>query len=442
MAPHLGLGYLTAALRRDGHQVTLVDGLREKIEYDPNHFDLVGVTAMSTSFPEAVREVKRAKAYGLKVVIGGAHIIATPESSLRQSGADYAVTGEGEIPMTKLANGVPISKINGLAYLNGSKFHRNPPQEFIGEIDHFDRPAWDVIDPRTYPYAPHGMIARRFPLAPIITTRGCPYLCTYCSAPMTAGPKMRYRNPELVVDEIEMLVQKYDVREVQIEDDNFTFSKSHAMAICEGLIHRNVKVIWSLPNGVRIDRLDPELLAMMKRSGCYLLSLGIESANKRILKMVKKGLNLDIVRAKVREVVESGIDAVGFFMIGFPTETHEEIQNTIDFALSLPLHRVYFSKTTPLPGTPLYDLWREKYMSGQEIDWSRFNYYEFQTNWSEVPPTEIARLQRRAHWTFYSRPKNFWSLFRDVRLSQLAVLFKRYINHGFGGLRLGQKATP
>jgi anaerobic magnesium-protoporphyrin IX monomethyl ester cyclase len=430
VAPHLGLGYVAAALRRAGHSVTVLDGLREKVVYDARQFDLCGVTAMSTYFPEAVVEVKKAKARGLPVVIGGAHVIATPRSSLEQSGADYAVTGEGEIPIVRLANGDPPADIQGLAWRDGGEIRQNAGQPFVPDIDAFGEPAWDLIAPRSYPIAPHGMIARSFPLAPIITTRGCPYRCTYCSAPVTAGTKMRYRKPEAVVDEIELLVKKYGVREVQIEDDNFTFKREHAWLVAEEILRRKIRVHWSLPNGVRIDRIDPELLRLMKRSGCYLMALGIESANERVLRLVRKGLDLRIVRQAVADVAASGIEAWGFFMIGFPTETREEIQNTIDFALSLPLTRVQFTKTTPLPGTPIYDLWLEKYSDGKQIDWSTFNYYAFQPNWSAISAEEIADMQRRAHRSFYFKPANFWNVVKRLRPEQFPYLIKRVSNLG------------
>ena len=143
---------------------------------------------------------------------------------------------------------------------------------------------------------PHGMIYKALPLAPIITTRGCPYSCIYCSAPITAGKRMRYRNPVKVVDGIEMLIKKYGVKEVQIEDDNFTLKRVHTVAICEEIIKRKIKIHWGLPNGVRIDKLDPDLLKLMKKAGCYQMSLGIESANQRILDLIKKRLNKDLVR--------------------------------------------------------------------------------------------------------------------------------------------------
>lgn len=427
VAPHLGLGYISAALKKAGHRVKVLDGVREKIEYDPKEWDYVGVTAMSTYFPQAIEEVKRAKQYGIKTVIGGAHVIACPEQSLRDSGADFACLGEGEITWTQLADGLDPRDVQGLMWFENGELTVSSPKSFYQNIDDFGMPDWEAIDPRTYPPAPHGMIARAFPLAPIITTRGCPYKCTYCSAPITAGDKMRFRNPVAVVDEIEMLVKDYGVREIQIEDDNFTLRRSHAEAVCKELLKRKVQVLWSLPNGVRIDKLDRDLVRLMKESGCYLMALGIESANQRILDMVKKQLNKEIVKKTVCEVVDAGIEAWGFFMIGFPTETKEEIQNTINFALELPLTRAQFTKATPLPGTDIYALWMQKYSNGKSIDWATFNYYEFCSDWSDVTAEELARMQKIGHMRFYLRPSRFWHMVRHLRPQQYSAVLRRLL---------------
>ncbi|MBX7166444.1 MAG: B12-binding domain-containing radical SAM protein [Pirellulales bacterium] len=429
VAPHLGLGYLATALRRAGHEVHVVDGLREPVVIRPE-WDLVGVTAMTTYFPEAVALVQQAKSLGLPVILGGPHAIADPQGSLRQSGADYVCAGEGELVITALAGGVPAAQIPGLLWWDQGQVRQNGQANFLPTVDDFGEPAWDLIDPRSYPPAPHGMIARAFPLAPVITTRGCPYTCSYCSAPITAGRRMRYRDPVRVVDEFERLVRDYGVREIQVEDDNFTIKREHVLAICEELVRRNVRVHWSLPNGVRIDRLDPELLRLMKRSGCYLMALGIESANQRILDMVHKKLDVGLVRRVVQDVVDAGIEAWGFFMIGFPTETRAEIQNTIEFALSLPLTRLQFTRTTPLPGTPIYEWWKAEWGRGQDIDWSKFNYYEFKCDWSEVPADELGRMQRRAHWRFYRRPRNFLKIVGSLRPAQYRYALRRLTNLG------------
>lgn len=429
VAPHLGLGYLAASLKRSGHDVVLLDGLREPVRYD-GAYDLVGVSAMTTYFPEAVREVRRAKERGHRVIVGGPHAIADPVGSLEQSGADFSCSGEGELVLGELMNGTPPAEIPGLVWRDGGTIRQNTGPIFYPEIDDFGEPDWDAIDPRTYPPAPHGMIARAFPLAPIVTTRGCPYRCSYCSAPITAGRRMRYRDPQRVVDEIQRLVEEYGVREIQIEDDNFTLKRDHVLAICDEILARGIRVHWSLPNGVRIDRLDVEMLAKMKQAGCYLMALGIESASQRILDLVSKKLDLAIVREQVGNVVAAGIEAWGFFMIGFPTETREEIDRTVEYALSLPLHRVQFTKTTPLPGTPIYDWWKAEWGRGRDIDWSTFNYYEFDSDWSEVPAAELNRIQRRAHLRYYSRPRNFLRVARSIRLRQYPYILRRLVNLG------------
>ena len=455
VAPHLGLGYLSSGLKKNGHKVKILDGLREKIEYDPSEWDIVGVTAMSTYFPECVQEVKRAKSYGLKTIIGGPHVICDPIQSLIDSGADYAAIGEGEKTFNQLAAGMPSAQVDGLAYWeNGKAVMSKQSDQMIGktesgsttflmqkdiytlqvgklkrefqlDIDDFGMPDWESIDPRSYNYEPHGMIIHARPMAPIITTRGCPYSCTYCSAPITAGKRMRTRDPHKVVDEIEMLVNKYGVKEIQIEDDNFTLVREHCVAICEEILKRNIKILWSLPNGVRIDKLDKELLVLMKKAGCVSMALGIESSNQRILDLIKKQLNKKVVRETCKLISEVGIETTGFFMIGFPTETKEEIKNTINFAASLPIDRAHFTKVTPLPGTELFDLWVEEYAKGGVIDWKTFDYYQFDADWSECSFDEISRLQTIGFIKFYSKPKRLFKFLAQLEVSQYLTLTKR-----------------
>ncbi len=429
VAPHLGLGYLASALLKRGHSVRVIDGLREEVTYDPKEYDWVGLTSMTTYFPEMVEAVKLAKSFGLPTVIGGPHPIANPEQALVQSGADFACMAEGELLINELVEGKAPSHIEGLVYWkDGTPCRTCAKPTFYPDIDDFGEPAWDFIDPRSYPKAPHGMIARRFPLAPIITSRGCPYSCTYCSAPITAGKKMRWRSVNAVIDEIAMLHGKYGVREIQIEDDNFTIKRDRVFEFCEALIRQKLDVIWSLPNGVRIDRLDPDMLGLMKRSGCYLMSLGIESANQRILDLVKKRLNVELVRKVVGWVSDAGIESCGFFMIGFPTETREEIQKTVDFALSLPLSRANFTKVTPLPGTELYELWKQEYAQGEEVDWSTFNFYTFNPKMAKVNPEELSKIQRRANRKFYLKPSTILCLITRIRWDQYRYFFRRIFN--------------
>ena len=222
-----------------------------------------------------------------------------------------------------------------------------------------------------------------------------------------------------------MLIKKYGVKEVQIEDDNFTLKRVHTVAICEEIIKRKIKINWSLPNGVRIDKLDPDLLKLMKKAGCYQMSLGIESASQRILDMIKKRLNKNLVRKTVEEINKAGIQAIGFFMIGFPTETKEEMKETINFACTLKLDRAQFGKATPLPGTSLYDMWLEKYAKDEKIDWKNFNYYQFRADWSECSPKEIAKLQTWGFIKFYLTKFRFIKVLFSLQRRQIILFLKR-----------------
>jgi radical SAM superfamily enzyme YgiQ (UPF0313 family) len=169
------------------------------------------------------------------------------------------------------------------------------------------------------------------------------------------GRRIRRRSAQDIVDEIEFLMRYHGVREINLEDDAFTASKAHAMAFCEELLRRGLDLPWTLPNGVRLDRLDPELVRTMERAGCHAMAVGIESGSPEVLAHMCKGLELDLVRERLEMITrETDIRLQGMFILGYPTETEADLQRTIELALSLPLHRAQFGLFLPLPGTAIY----------------------------------------------------------------------------------------
>ena len=345
VAPHLGLGYLSSSLKKQGHKVKILDGTREEIKYNPKDWELVGVTAMSTYFPEACKDIERAKSYGLKTIIGGAHIICDPEQSLIDSQADYAAIGEGERTMSQLASGSDPSSVEGLVYWKDGKPKRsnanvtnlietkkmyttkigNQSRDFQIDIDDFGEPDWDSIDPASYPKKmPHGMIYKSLPLAPIITTRGCPYSCIYCSAPITAGKRMRYRDPVKVVDGIEMLIKKYGVKEIQIEDDNFTLQEPRALQVLtyiRELRQSGYEMTCSFPNGIMIDRMTEDLATLLYQAGSDIIYLPVESGDTRVLVSMDKPhaeKHLANTLQVAKWCVDAGLRVSCFFIVAYP----------------------------------------------------------------------------------------------------------------------------
>lgn len=362
--PPFGLGYLAEAIRRAGHRVTIVDALREGLReqdlvarlrsLDP---DLAGFLLFSKDLSvlrPLLRSVRAALPRTLTIV-GGPHPSAVPEETLSHFGEplDFAFAGEAESPFPLFlermdGTGHPdFSGVPGLVWRTPEGIRANGRQ-IEPDLDSL-QVAWDLIPTDRYPRAPHGAYYRQFPIAPIITSRGCPFLCTFCSAERVSGRRMRRCSVESVIEKIERLHRIYGVREIHIEDDNFTGQKEFVLAFCEALRRKVPGISWACPNGVRLDLLDREMLRAMKEAGLYFLSVGVESGSNRVLRLMKKSLTVERIEEKVRLIHEAGIGVAGFFMLGFPGETVEEMRETIRFAKRLPLSRASFANFSRFP---------------------------------------------------------------------------------------------
>jgi len=348
---------------------------------------------------------------------------------------DFAFAGEAETGLPRLLDtlgeergdrgwGGAFDRVPGLVWRDGIEVKENP-RIFEEDLDSLEV-AWDLIPPASYPRAPHGAYFRQFPVAPIVTSRGCPFRCRFCAVECVSGRKVRRRSVENVVSEIEILRDRYGVREIHIEDDNFTGEKEYVLAFCEVMRRRAPGITWTCPNGVRVDTLDEEMLAAMKGAGLYFLSVGIESGSDRILRKMKKSLEVAKIEEKIRVIRQAGIGVSGFFMLGFPGETPEEMEATIDFALRLPLARASFTNFQPFPGSEEFDRLRE---SGEiAVDWETFAPTLQSTSYHPpgITGPDLRRLRKRALRKFYARPSVAWGMLREIRSwDHAAWIFRR-----------------
>lgn len=443
ITPPLGLGYLASSLRDAGHEVILLDCLAKEVgpekikrEVEKVNPDVIGITAMTTYYSVALKYVEKVKELGMLTILGGPHITARPEESLKESKVDFVVHGEGEKTIVELVNAIEskgdFSSIYGIGYKNHGEIVINPERALIENLDTIPMPAWDLILPKKYPPAPHGAVAKRFPVAPIITTRGCPFNCAFCASKCTWKQKLRFRSAKSVVDEIELLVNEYGVRELHFEDDNFTANKNHALSICNEIIERGLDIVWACPNGIRIDRIDRELLTKMKESGCYLLAFGIESGSQKILDEVNKKLDIDIVPKAIKMVKDAGIETWGFFIIGLPGETKETARKTIEFAKKMPLDRAQFCMFTPLPGSDAYEKWVKKEKI-EDFEWEKFNFFTVVYESDSLQKRDLEELQKKAFREFYFRPKILFNLVKNIKLRQIGWILKRMLAYKYFG---------
>jgi len=440
--PPIGLGYLATALRNAGFkEIGILDCVKEGLDYvlfrkrvrafNP---DVIGFQVFSQDLPSLEKSLKMVKEVRPRIitVAGGPHPSGLPKETLKKfNQLDFVFCGEAELGLPLLLKSLEVksgfSKVPGLGWRDKGKKIRINPQVFIKNLNSLGFPAWDLLSPQEYPDAPQGVICRNLPIAPMMATRGCPFSCTFCAGWTISGKKIRRRSVEDVLAEIELLYQDYGVREIHFLDDNFTLDPDYLENFCTKLLEKDFKISWCCPNGVRLDTLNKKTLELMKKSGCYYVSVGIESGTNRILRKMKKGITVKKIRKMVRMVNEAGMTINGFFILGYPGETKGEILKTIKFAKSLNLARAAFYNFLPLPRTEAYEkLLEDGELEKGDIDWAHI----FQADVPYSPMTltkeELKNLQRRAHLEFYFRPIILWRLLKEVRtFQQFKYILKR-----------------
>jgi len=427
ITPPLSLGYLASFLKKNGFDVKIIDGLNFDYSiYDIvkqcQDSDVIGINCLSAYFKETAELSRQLKRKGKIVVIGGPHASALPDLTLKETEADYVVVGEGELSilelMQRLENNDSTDNIPGIKNRNSHGFVK---RKLIDDLDSLPFPDWQQIDPRIYKKAPHGGLVKSFPVAPITSSRGCPFECTFCASPYLWDRKIRFRSPENVVDEIEYLIKNFGVKEIHFEDDNLTLKRKHVEDICELILKRQIKINWATPNGIRIDTVDDKLLKLMKRSGCYSIAFGIESGNQRILDNIKKKTDLNRYNEITQAAKKAGLITQGFFIFGLPGETEQTINETIRFAKRIPLDKAQFLILDILPGSQLWESIRGgipdivNYRSYQEAVWI-----------PEGLDKEILNAAPSlAFRSFFFRPKQIFFLLRFFKFSQIPFIMRR-----------------
>ena len=440
--PPIGLGYLAAYLKskiKDA-EVIILDCLKEKYDHkkfseyiQTNKPDLVGMTAFTLEIESALKCCEEIKNIDKNIitVIGGPHASNSPEQVLCNKNVDFIFRGEAELGFYELIKELDskknFSKVHNMGYKDGGKMKFNLIK-YIDDLDEIPYPDYELMKFDEYPKM---YFMKKFPSAPILTSRGCPFSCTFCSAGKLSGKKFRSRIPERIIEEIKFLKERYKIKEFEIWDDNFTMDKERALKFCDLLIKENINLEWWCPNGLRIETLDEELLKKMKQSGCYAIAVGIESGSEKIQKDMKKYLNLDKAREIVNLAHKIGIRMQGFFILGYPTETREDILKTIKLAKELPFERASFSLFQPLVGSEIYNCLKEEGKL-KEMDLSKCEY----SKPSIVPEglkdlNELKSLQRKAILEFYLRPKIFTKFVIENlsidQLKEIGNMFRKYI---------------
>jgi radical SAM superfamily enzyme YgiQ (UPF0313 family) len=422
----LGLAYLAAVLQRDGHQVRVIDAAvlnlsDEQIAGEVRQFHphLIGITTLTPRYRIALSLASKLKAeFDVPILIGGSHVTALPEETMRNRCFDFAAVGEGETTMVELARAMEkhqdLSKVKGIVYRQGDEVVMTESRPLIDDLDTIPFPARDLL-PSLGKYRPSPASYKRLPQATMMTSRGCPYRCAFCDRSVF-GNRARTRTARNVVDEMELLVTKYGAREIRFWDDIFNIDQQRVIDICEEVLSRKLDVPWTCL--ARANHMNAQVLEAMAKAGCWQVDYGIESGNQTILNGIVKGQTLDQVERVVKMTRKAGIGVRGFFMLALPGETESTMRDTIQFAKRLDLTSAVFHVTTPFPGTDLFNIARETGELRPEVSYDAYM-LGFSEDIPYVPKgltaQRIRDIEHNAYWEFYLRPSFLMKRVFEIR---------------------------
>jgi anaerobic magnesium-protoporphyrin IX monomethyl ester cyclase len=361
--PPLGLGYIAAYLKKYNISVDLVDctflserqALKRIKRSNP---EIIGIYSMFSMKNKAIQMAKILRENCELLVAGGPLPTTKPEDFLQNF--DVAVIGEGEETMLELVHCVETNSnlfgVKGIAYKENSKIRINPSRQFIQNLDSIPFPTRELFDNQAY----KNYYAKKFgyTITSMITSRGCPFNCDFCSRPVF-GNQLRTRSAANIVDEMEALqALRYD--RIWFADDCFTLNRERLIDVCDEVVRRGIKIDWECLS--RVDAIDKEVTDKMKQAGCVRVFFGIESGNDHILALMKKQITVEQARKAVQIIRQSNVKVGAFFIVGYPGENEETVLYTVKFASSLPLDYLSFTLPYPIPGTPLYDKVKDKMM--------------------------------------------------------------------------------
>ncbi len=383
--PPLGLASIASYLEREGVEVAIVDCyahpdsqrvLRELLrELRPA---LIGFSCTTSSFLDGVRLASLAKSElpGIRSVFGGAHVSALKEQVFGWSEVDYVVVGEGEATLAELvrSEGENLEQVAGLIFRDSDgtvvfNGHRGSALE----LDSLPFPAYEKL--AGYPQA-YRLPIFNYPKAPntsCISSRGCPYACSYCDRSVFRR-SFRYNSAEYLYAHLRYLKEAFGIRHVNFYDDQFTFNRERVEAFCTLLHDRPLGMTFNC--AVRAEHIDLELLRLMKSAGCWMASLGIETGDPQLLAQHRQNADLEMLADKIRMIKTAGIRTKGLLMMGLPGESEESIRRSMEYVFSLPIDDFNLAKFTPFPGSPLYAKIRE--LGSFEEDWEQMDCMQFQ----------------------------------------------------------------
>lgn len=437
-SPPLGLCYLAAVLEENNITVRILDAAVEGLEtagvmqhYSKFRPDIVGITSTTYSFQSAVSIAMTIKKENpsIRIIIGGSHVSADPESSFLYNCFDVGVIGEGEITLLELIKSwdgkKDLREVSGIVFRRDSELYLTKPRDYIENLDTLPFPSRHLIPMELYQPQPNDERAR--PKISMISSRGCPFDCIFCDKNVF-GKKYRSFSPEYIVSEMEYLIDNFGAKDIAFLDSCFTVNKERVESIILEMNKRQLGMSWTCT--ARADVVTRELLDKMKKAGCWRIRLGIESGDEEVLGFIKKGITRKQVQDATGWAAEAGLQPKGFFMIGHLIDTKKSIEETIRFAKSLPLKDITVQINTPLKNTYQYGVYK-KYGSLVVESSSRLSYFEPVFIPDGLTREYLKKIYREFYSSWYLRPVVFWrhlkSLhsLKDIRkyLKALSLLF-------------------
>lgn len=418
--PPIGLLGIASFIESKGYPVDVIDGNIQDFDPDFEKYDFfcfaVNIANVTNTF-KIINDIK-SNYPDKKVILGGPSTPSIGERYAKSCNADAVIVGEGEYTLLELLQSDDLSNVKGIFIKekNGNiKF--TGERKLIMNLDELPFPALDKVPLDKYNVS----IKQAKPICNIITSRGCPNSCTYCFHTKA----WRQRSAKNVVDEIEWQV-KLGIKEIAINDDNFTLNEKRAEEICDMIIERGIKVKLQCMNGIRADRVSRELLVKMKKAGFWLVAVAPESGSQKTLELVKKKMSLETVKQVVGWCKEIGISTYSFFMIGFPWETREDIMKTINYAKDLDTDFTQFTRVSPIEGTELYEQMKEKNIAPEQgvSDEGFFFGGVKHQGFTNISPEEVSKLVKKAYRTTYLRPKKMWRILNLLSIKDIFDLAK------------------
>ncbi|GAB4554845.1 MAG: radical SAM protein [Geothermobacteraceae bacterium] len=382
--PPLGLAAIAAYLRRAGFRCRILDlnadpsGEKQMVEVLRHERPAwIGFSCTTASFLDGARLARRAKQElpGVHTIFGGAHVSALQEQVLHDyPEVDFVCVGEGEATLAELMEAGPTQadQVAGLIGRRNRDIFRTAARELL-VLDDLPLPAYDLLPGYPQRYQLPIFNYPRTPNSSCISSRGCPYACSYCDRSVF-GRSFRFNSADYLYEHLAYLRKRFGLRHVNFYDDQFTFQRQRVVDLCQKLLDRPLGLTFNC--AVRAEHIDPELLRLMKAAGCWMASLGIETGDPDLLAQHRQNPDLDMLADKLRQIKAAGIRTKGLLMMGLPGETETSIRRSMEYVFSLPIDDFNLAKFTPFPGTPLYQKIHE--LGTFEEDWEKMDCMHFQ----------------------------------------------------------------